>query len=261
MHEVAQFERLREPPAMDALTALEFIYLCAVLVLSYAIRGSAGFGAVTIPLIAQVLPMKIVVPLVTVLGIISSCAILARDARHVEWREILRLLPFTVVGTLIGLYFFNAVDARTLARGLGALVVAYGSYTLWQTVRPLPQWKLPLRLMLPLTGAGAGFIGSLFGSLAGVFFAIYLDMQQLGKHEFRATMAAMLLVLGGMRGAGYFALGAFDRETLLVCAVALPLMFAGVMLGNHIHTNLNQTAFRRIVGFILIASGVPLLFK
>ena len=97
--------------------------------------------------------------------------------------------------------------------------------------------------------------------MAGVFYAIYLDMQRLGKNEFRATIAAMLLVLGGMRGTGYFALGAFDRETLLACAVALPLMFAGVMLGNHIHTNLNQTAFRRIVCIILIASGVPLLLK
>ncbi len=246
---------------MDALTALELIYLCAVLVLSYAIRGSAGFGVVTIPLLALVLPMKIVVPLVTVLGVISSCSILARDARHVEWREILRLLPFTVAGTLIGLYFFNAVDARTLARGLGVLVLAYGGHTLWQTMRPLPQWKLPLRLILPLTGALAGFVGTLFGSMAGVFYAIYLDMQRPGKNAFRATIAALLLVLGSMRGIGYFALGAFDRETLLACAVALPLMFAGVMLGNHIHTNLNQTAFRRVVSIILIASGVPLLFK
>jgi uncharacterized membrane protein YfcA len=64
-----------------------------------------------------------------------------------------------------------------------------------------------------------------------------------------------------MRGVGYVALGAFDRETLFVCAVALPLMFAGVMLGNHIHTNLNQTAFCGVVGIILIASGVPLLLK
>lgn len=246
---------------MDALTAPELIYYCIVLVLSYAIRGSAGFGVVTIPLLALVLPMKIVVPMVTVLGVISSCAILARDARHVEWREMLRLLPFTAAGTLIGLYFFNAFDARALAHGLGALVLAYGGYTLWQTARPLPRWRLPLRLMLPLTGTVAGFVGTLFGSMAGVFYAIYLDMQRRGKNEFRATIAAMLLVLGGMRGAGYFALGAFDRETLLACAAALPLMFAGVMLGNHIHTNLEQTAFRRIVCIILIASGVPLLLK
>lgn len=246
---------------MDALTAPELIYLCVVLVVSYAIRGSAGFGVVTIPLIALVLPMKIVVPLVTVLGIISSCSILVSDARHVEWREILRLLPFTVLGTLIGLYFFNAVDARTLAHGLGALVLAYSGYALWHTVRPLPQWKLPPRLMLPLTGSLAGVIGTMFGSMAGVFYAIHLDMQQLGKNEFRATIAAMLLVLGAMRGVGYLALGAFDRETLLACAVALPLMFAGVGLGNRIHTNLNQTAFRRVVGIILIASGVPLLLK
>ncbi len=40
---------------MDALIALEIIFCCVMLVLSYAIRGSAGFGAVTIPLIALVL--------------------------------------------------------------------------------------------------------------------------------------------------------------------------------------------------------------
>jgi uncharacterized membrane protein YfcA len=99
-------------------------------------------------------------------------------------------LPYTIVGALIGLYFYNAFDARTLARGLGALV---------------------------------------------------------------------LLALGVVRGAGYLAVGAYDREALIATAISLPLMFVGVALGNLIHTNLSEIAFRRLLSIVLMSSGVPLM--
>lgn len=244
---------------MESLTAAEIIYCCVVLVLSFAIRGSAGFGAAALPLIALVLPMKLVVPVFTVLGIFSSWSIVFKDSRHIEWRELRRLLPYTIVGALIGLYFYNAFDARTLAHGLGALVLAYGSYALLQSLRPLPKWTLPRSLTLPVTGTLAGIVGALFGAMAGMFYAIYLDMQQLNKDRFRATVAMTLLVLGVVRGGGYFAFGAYDRQALIATAVSLPLMFAGVVLGNHIHTNLSEVAFRRMISIVLIGSGIPLL--
>lgn len=244
---------------MDALTVPEIVYCCVVLVLSFAIRGGIGFGAAALPLIALVLPMKLVVPVFTVLGIFSSWSIVFKDSRHIEWRELLRLLPYTIAGALIGLYFYNAFDARTLAHGLGALVLAYGSYALWQSLRPMPERKSLSRLTLPVTGTLAGIVGTLFGAMAGVFYAIYLDTQQLNKNKFRATVAMTLLVLGVVRGGGYFAVGAYNREALIATALSLPLMFTGVVLGNHIHTNLSENAFRRILSIVLIGTGIPLL--
>lgn len=244
---------------MAALTTLQILYCCIVLVLSFAIRGSAGFGAAALPLIALVLPMKLVVPVFTVLGIFASWSIVFNDSRHIVWQELLRLLPFTVVGALIGLYFFSAFKERTLAHGLGGVVLAYGSYALWQSFRPLPEWKLPARVMLPMTGTLAGIVGTLFGAMAGVFYAMYLDMRELNKDKFRATVAAILFALGIVRGSGYFAVGAYDHQALVACAAALPLMFVGVWLGNYIHTNLSEKAFRRMISITLIASGIPLL--
>jgi uncharacterized membrane protein YfcA len=230
-------------------------------VLSFSIRGSAGFGAAALPLIALVLPMKLVVPVFTVLGIFSSWSIVFKDSHHIVWRELLRLLPYTIIGALIGLYLFNIFNGRSLAPGLGAVVLAYGSYALWQTLRPLPEWKLSPRLTLPVTGTLAGVIGTLFGAMAGVFYAIYLDMQRLNKDNFRATVAATLLALGIIRGGGYLAVGAYDREALIATAFSLPLMYAGVVLGNHIHTNLSEKAFRRMISIVLIVSGIPLLLR
>jgi uncharacterized membrane protein YfcA len=245
---------------MSELTTPEIAYCFLVLVASFAIRGGIGFGAAALPLIALVLPMKLVVPVFTVLGIFSSWSVVFHDSIHVAWRELLRLLPYTVVGALLGLYIYETFDARTLAQGLGALVVAYGSSTLWQSVRKRPGWRWPPRLALPVMGTLAGIVGTSFGAMAGVFYAIYLDMQNLDKHRFRATVAATLLALGVVRGSGYLAVGAYDREALLATAIALPLMLVGVALGNRIHGKLSETAFRRLLGVVLIGSGIPLIF-
>jgi uncharacterized membrane protein YfcA len=244
---------------MTSLSALEIAYCSVVLVVSFAIRGGIGFGAAALPLIALVLPMKLVVPVFTVLGIFSSWSVVFNDSRHVDWQELRRLLPYTIAGALIGLYLYNAFDARALAHGLGALVLAYGFSSLWQSLRRRPAWQWPTGLALPAMGTLAGIVGALFGAMAGVFYAIYLDMQKLDKHRFRATVAATLLVLGFVRGFGYLAVGAYDRDALIAIAISLPLMFVGVVLGNRVHANLSEIAFRRLLAVVLIGSGVPLM--
>jgi len=246
---------------MDALTLPQLVYFGLVLILSYSIRGSAGFGGATVPLLAIIMSLKLVVPLVTFLGLLSSTAILFKDYRYVSWRDTRKVIPYCVIGVLIGLYFFTTLDARSLAHALGILVLAYGSYSLWVTVRPGFSFRFPLKVVTPLMGTVAGFIGTLFGAMAGMFFAIYLDYLKLGKNEFRATMAAILFALGLFRGLGYLSVGSFDRDVLIVCASAVPLMAIGVFLGNRIHANLNQIAFKRFVALILIASGAPLLLR
>lgn len=246
---------------MESFTIPAILYFCFVVVLSYSIRGSAGFGGATVPLLALVVSLKVIVPMVTFLGLLSSVAILLRDHRYIVWRDTLRIMPYCFIGSMIGLYFFTILDARTLGYGLAALVITYGSFSLVATLRPISGPRMPMQVVVPVAGTAAGFIGSMFGAMAGIFFAIYLDILKFAKSEFRATMAAILFALGIFRGSGYVAVGAYDRETLIVCAAALPLMAVGIFLGNRIHANLNQRAFRRFVALVMIASGVPLLLR
>lgn len=246
---------------METLGPSGLALFAVVIVLSYAIRGSAGFGGITVPLLVYILSLKIVVPMVTFLGIMSSFAILATAHKHVDWKVVRRVAPSTVVGALIGLYFFSALDPGTLARALGALIIVYGTYAMVITFREAPQLRLPMRWVVPAVGSVAGFVGTLFGSMAGLFFAAYLDMLRLHKDAFRATASAILFGLGLLRGAGYIVVGAFDRDAIVACAAALPLMGIGVLIGARIHANMNTIAFRRLVALLLIFSGLPLLIR
>ncbi len=246
---------------MEALSLPELAFFAVIIMLSYAIRGSAGFGGVTVPLLVYILPLKIVVPVVTFLGVVSSCAIFASDRRYIDWKAVRRVVPATLVGALLGLYFFSALDQRTLTRALGLVVIAYGAYSMWVTFREAPKMQLPAQLLSHAISIVAGFVGTLFGSMAGMFYAVYLDLLQLAKNEFRATASAILLGLGTVRGLGYLAVGAFDRDAIIACAAALPLMGIGVFLGSRIHANLSGVAFKRLVAGILILSGIPLLTR
>ncbi len=246
---------------MTALTTPELLYFCFIIVISYAIRGSAGFGGITVPLLAWVMSLKTVVPMVTFLGLLSSIAILRTDYRHVVWRDLWRVLPWTALGVVIGVYFFKILDAATLARILGGVVLAYGCYALLATWRPPGKMTLPMQVVTPVAGTVAGFVGTLFGSMAGMFFAIYLDILKHGRDAFRATVAAILFALGILRGGAYVITGEFTRDVLIACAVALPMMALGIFIGNRIHAKLNDVAFKRLVAVILIISGLPLLLR
>lgn len=246
---------------MIALSAPEWGYCAAVLVASYALRGSTGFGGfAAMPLLALVIPMKVLVPVWTLLTISSSATLFGKDRRHVSLPMILRILPSCTLGILLGLWLFKTLDAAWLSRGLGALVSGYGLYALWQTRGGGPA-KPPPRAIATAASFLAGAVGTIFGTMASLFFAVYMDAIRVTKEQFRGTLAALMMTLAVIRGLGYYAVGEFGRESLLLFAAALPFMLVGIFLGDRIHTGMSEKTFRRVVCAILILSGLPLMIR
>src|ERR1044072_3966013 len=112
---------------MLSLSVPQAAYCVIVIVAAYAVRGGTGFGsaAPTAPL-ALVVPLKVLVPVWTLLGVASSVTIVAHDYRQIAWRELLRTVPAGLIGIVAGLYAFKNLDTRTLTKGLGAVIIAYG---------------------------------------------------------------------------------------------------------------------------------------
>jgi uncharacterized membrane protein YfcA len=248
--------------AIQFLSPLEIAYCCVVMVISYALRGSTGFGAAAaMPLLALIIPLKVLIPAWTLIGLAAGITLLGRDRAHVAWADLARLVPTCLLGIALGLYAFAKLDSASLARGLGVLIVAYGVYSLWLSWRPPTKWQAPARAIAPVAGALGGAVGTTFGTLASVFFAIYFDVVRMSKEQFRATMSAILVALGIARGLGYWAVGEYTRDVMITFAIALPMMLVGIFVGNRVHTGLSDVAFRRLVCVALIVSGLALLAK
>jgi uncharacterized membrane protein YfcA len=248
-------------PTIDGLSIPAIIYACVVMLVAYSARGASGFGAAAaLPLLGLVLPLKLLVPAWTLIAFAAGAALIGGDRHKIAWGALVSLLPGTLLGIAVGLYVFTLLDAQTLTRAIGGFVLCYGLYSLWGTFAASAA-HLPPRAAALLGGFGGGMTGTVVGTMGSLFFAIYFDAIRLAKDHYRATMTAILLTLTVLRGIGYWAVGEFTREVLVVAAILFPPMLIGIYIGNRFHHGMSDVTFRRTVAGALIASGLALLLK
>jgi uncharacterized membrane protein YfcA len=229
-----------------------------ILTIAYTFRGVTGFGSglIAIPLLVLFLPIAVVVPMMVLLDFIASVSHSIKHREVARWETIYPLLPFTVIGVLVALFIFKTVDTNLLVTSLGIFILLFALYSLFY---PKPKHQGSKLWAIP-AGSLGGLVGTLFGT-GGPLYVIYLQFRQLDKSTFRATVASIFMLDGGIRVVGFIASGFFIHETLLLAALGLPIMGLAMYLGGHIHTSISQNTFHRAVGVLLLGSGAALLLK
>lgn len=244
------------PESLD-ISLLQLVFSILIIFLAYTVKGLSGFGSglVAIPFLALMFPLTVVVP---VLGLLSYSGTVIQSAQlrhHVSWRDMLPLLPFSLMGIAIAVWALVNVDANILVMSLGVFIVIYSMYSLL----PLPDhsggrlWAIP-------AGGMAGMVGALFGT-GGPFYVIYLKMRSLEKKQFRATIAMIFLIDGGARIAGYALSGLYTTQVLMLLLLLFPVLLLGIYTGNHLHLKMSQQRFNQLLSLLLMLSGLMLLYK
>src|SRR5438105_747022 len=84
----------RHPLIVQSLSPGELLYCAAVLLFTFGLRGSIGFGgSIGLPLLALALPVKVLAPAWSLVGIVSSLAIIGKDRKFVDRKALVGLLP------------------------------------------------------------------------------------------------------------------------------------------------------------------------
>lgn len=239
---------------MDVTTLL---YAGAVLFVAYLVRGIAGFGSglIAVPLLALRFPVTIVVPLVVFLDYVGSASQGVKNRAHIEWKDQLPLIPFTLIGVGVGLFLLSTMSKPGLGKALGGFVLLYAIYQLL----PLPTLRGSRFFAIPC-GLLGGFIGTLFGT-GGPLYVMYFNLREMAKTRFRATFASNFLIDGAIRLGAYATAGLFHGPVLFSAAAALPIVGAGLYVGGRIHTGFAPETFKRFISVLLLMSGIALLLK
>jgi uncharacterized membrane protein YfcA len=230
-----------------------------VIFAAYAVRAATGFGSgvVAIPLLLLTLPFPVTIAVVTATGMLASLGQSIREARHVDWRAIARLVAPILAGVALGLALFAVLDPQVLLKAFALFIIGYALWSLGPAqVRAGRQKALALA-----GGATGGLVATLFGGMAGPFIVMYLNALGLDKARFRATISALLFALAAVRILGYGGLGFYGRDALALLGVSLPLMVLAMFAGDALHRGLDETWFKRVVAGLLVLSGAALLFK
>lgn len=243
---------------LDSLSVLQVAVTALIIAVAYFFRGVTGFGSglISIPLLALMLPLTIVVPIVGLLDYLAAVGHGIKDRRNIQWHDVLPLIPFFIIGVATALFIFKYVDPVLLSKILGAFIILFALYTL-SSFEPK---RVGGRVLAMPSGLMGGLVGALYGT-GGPFYVIYLKLRKLDKSVFRATLSAIFLLDGPARIIGYGVSGFYNRDAIVFVAVALPIMIIGMYVGGHVHTSLSQKTFQRAISVLLIGSGVALLLK
>jgi len=239
------------------LTLWQMVFSIVVIFFAYTVKGLSGFGSglIAIPLLAFIFPLTVIVP---VFGLLSYSGTLMQSfqlRKQVVWADILPLLPFSLAGISIAIWLLINVDEKLLTVILGGFVLSYSIYSLL----PLPELKGGRKWAVVAGGMG-GLVGALFGT-GGPFYVLYLKMRSLNKGQFRASIAMIFFVDGGVRIAGYAINGLYTTQVVWMLVLLFPVLFAGMYTGNHLHVKLEQKKFNQIISILLMISGIMLLYK
>jgi len=230
-----------------------------IVTLAYSVYGLTGFGAtiVGLPLLAHFFPLRFAVPMMLVFDLFAGLLLGLRNHRSLDRAELLRLLPFLLVGMGIGITLLVSVNERWLLMGLGAFVLSYAVWSLLNQAAPEPisaRWAVP-----------AGLVGGAFTSMygtGGVIYVIYLARRLADKNVLRASIGVLifgtaLIRLGLFTGSGFYA-----QPGLLPLALALvPCALIGYLAGSRLHARMPTLRATQAVWLLLIAGGGSLLWR
>jgi uncharacterized membrane protein YfcA len=242
---------------------LQWAFFALVVTGAFAVRSATGFGSsmVVLPLAALAFPVQAVIPVVSGLQVFSNVTFSVRHWRDVIWEHPLRVMPAALLGIGAGLYLFYLLDTRLIAKGVGAFVIGYALHAMATAGRTEAGARSPPWLVSASLNASGGLVGALFGGASSPFYVMYLRALNLSRDAFRATMTMIILIQAVLRLGGYAGLGFVTADILLIVVLAVPFVMLGGKLGDVLAQRVSPLTFNRMVGVLLLASGVALLVK
>jgi len=237
----------------------DLVLVPIVVLVAYLIRGLSGFGSglIAVPVLALVYPLPVIVPVVMSLDFIASFILGGANWKEADWREIKLLVPFGVVGAMMGVFALLRFPPAPVLMALGIFVIFFGMRNALG-IKPEGHVSTVWAVPAGLVGSGAG---ALFGTSAPPYI-IYLTHRLTDKASVRATFSCLFVIDGGFRlalliGAGLL----FQKQVQSAIIWSLLPMTAGLFIGNKIHIGISNQALLRTIGVVLVVNGVMLIGK
>jgi uncharacterized membrane protein YfcA len=228
-------------------------------IMGYTVFGLTGFGAtaLTVPILAHFLPIAYLVPVMALLDLGSSILVGTSGRRHISMPELRNLVPFMLVGFVVGATVLVGVPDQWLRIALGVFAAIVGLYsilnpTLYGTISRL--WCVP-------AGLAGGAIATIFGA-GGPIYATYLSGRLRDKDELRSTVSTLISLSAFTRAIIYAVSGLLLHLSIFIGMLALaPFAWIGLAIGRRIHVGLTQAQMRRVVGGVMVLTGASLLLR
>ncbi|MGZ5135701.1 MAG: sulfite exporter TauE/SafE family protein, partial [Flavitalea sp.] len=166
--------------------------------------------------------------------------------RHAQWSHFWKLIPWMIIGILIGVYVGKDLDEVIFRRIMAVIIVLTIAIVIGMEFRKTP--TMPGNKVFAATmGLVSGFT-TMLGNLAGAFSNIYFLAMRMPKNDFIGTAAWVFLVVNLFKlPFQVFYWKNINTSTLKTGLFLLPALIAGFWAGIKIVSKIQDDSYRKVV--------------
>ncbi len=222
--------------------------------------GLKGVDMLNVTLMAIVLGGKASTGVVLPLLCAADLMAVKYYHRHAEWKHFWKLIPWMVVGILVGVFAGQHMNEAVFRKIMATIIVIIVIIMLYLEVRKtmiVPSNKLFVSGM----GLISGF-ATMIGNLAGAFANIYFLAMRMPKNNFIGTAAWVFLAINFFKlPFQVFVWKNVTLDSLKTDALLLPALLAGFLLGIRVVTLIKDTSYRRLIIALTFIGAVFIFLK
>lgn len=210
--------------------------------------GLNVLGIFTVTMMSLIFPAKEAVGILLPILLMGDLIAVFFYRRTVVWRHLFSLVPWILLGVILGYFVLRFSDNDQLKILLGYLIIGLN---LFQIVKDYFGSKIDQSLpssiwFIGLMGILAGF-ATMIGNVAGTVMAIYLLAHRLPKNEFVGTGAWFYLFVNIIKVPFYISLGMITASSFTVNLLAIPAVAVGAFIGIKVLPRIPQQMFKWII--------------
>lgn len=243
------------------VTVLGWVLACtASFLMGISKAGLKGLSIFNVTLMALAFGAKQSTGFIIPLLLVGDIFAVLYYNRHTKWNYIFKLLPWMVLGILIGVVIGKDLPEKQFKIGMVALILISLTIILYWDRRKSK--SVPTHwAFASSTGVIAG-VSTMIGNLAGAFTNLYFLAMRLPKNEFVGTAAWLFLLTNLFKLPFHlFVWKTISTETLMVNLKLFPAIIIGLLTGVKLVKMINEKQYRRFIIVVTIIGAIAILFK
>lgn len=178
--------------------------------------------------------------------------------KYAHWKYVFTLIPWMVVGVIMGTYGGNLLDESTFKTGMASLILLTTVVLFYLERKPLKSvpthWGFGSSL-----GMLAGFT-TMIGNLAGAVTNIYFLSMRLPKNVFIGTSAYVFFIINLFKIPFHiWVWETIDFASVQTSLQFFPFLGLGLFVGVKLVKKINDEGYRKLI-LILTGIGATVLF-
>ena len=246
---------------MEEISSLNFFItaFCALL-LGISKAGIKGIASLIVTGLALVYGAKESTGILMPLLLVGDVFAIIYYKRHLQKKHLFKLLPWMIIGVLIGVAGGTYISERVFKYGMASIIlfsVALMYYWENKKDKTVPtHWTFGSSM-----GLLAGFT-TMIGNLAGAFSNIYFLALRLPKNNFIGTAAWLFFLINAFKVPFHiWSWETINKSSVIISLKLVPFVIIGLVMGVFLVQKIENEHYRKLILLFTAIGGIAILFN